>query len=137
MEVRVLSSAPTQYPAMELKQNPNRGNYWIEHYDAGTLRINQQDYHHSIILSPRQLIAWPPQNLAALEAAHFDAIAALKPEIILIGTGEQQRFLAHELLVPFLEQQIGVEVMATAAACRTFNLLSSEGRNVVAGLLIT
>lgn len=90
----------------------------------------------SLILSPRQLIRdWAPLHVTELLATHLEAIAALQPEVILLGTGPHLEFPASEVLAVLHERQIGVEVMGTAAACRTYNILMAEGRNVAAGLI--
>ncbi|MFI4921978.1 MAG: Mth938-like domain-containing protein, partial [Gammaproteobacteria bacterium] len=91
----------------------------------------------SVILAPdRVLEDWPPQRFEDLEPAHFEAALALEPEILLIGTGATQRFLPGSLMAELSAKGIGVEVMDTAAACRTYNILLSEDRKVVAALLM-
>lgn len=90
----------------------------------------------SCIISPKQLIEdWAPNRLDELLAEHLQAIVALAPEVVLLGTGETLNFPAQEILAELTAQQIGVEVMDTAAACRTYNILMNEGRRVVAGLI--
>ena len=86
----------------------------------------------------------PPQTrmghfhlyVADLTETHFAMVAALKPEIVLLGTGARQQFPLPRLLRPLLTQGIGVEVMDTAAACRTYNIIMLEGRRVAAALLM-
>jgi uncharacterized protein len=82
------------------------------------------------------VLEWPPQRFEQLQAAHFDQLLALSPELVIFGSGARQRFAAPALLRGFFERRIGFEAMDTAAACRTFNVLVSEGRSVVAALLI-
>jgi len=138
VEVRVLFSAPnnTKTP-MQLTQNRNAGDYSIQSYTPGEIRIKDVSYTRSLILSPNQiLVDWPPQTIQSLESQHLDAILELNPEIVLLGTGEQQHFLHPELLANLMAKHIGFEVMHTTAACHTFNLLVSEGRRVVAGLIL-
>jgi uncharacterized protein len=90
----------------------------------------------SFILSPQHLIKnWPAESSEQLEAVHLEAIIALKPELVLLGTGPRLTFPSQQILMGLHEQRIGVEIMDTAAACRTFNILVSEGRFVVAGLM--
>jgi uncharacterized protein len=111
--------------------------YSIRAYDQGYVRINDQEVRRSVVVMPQQLVTdWPPQHFAALEVAHFEALLALQPEIVLLGTGGRQRFPAPGLLRPLLGQRIGVEVMTTAAACRTYNIIMAEGRQVAAALLM-
>lgn len=111
--------------------------YTIRAYDQGYVKINDHEIRRSVIVMPQQLVTdWPPQVFAALELPHFEALLALDPEIVLLGTGGQQRFPAPALLRPLLGNRIGVEVMTTAAACRTYNIIMAEGRQVAAALLM-
>lgn len=90
----------------------------------------------SIILTPQQFEHWTPTHIDELEAEHFDAVVALEPEVALFGSGDELHFPAAELMAKFYQAGIGIEVMDTAAACRTYNILVSENRNVVAALLM-
>ena len=109
----------------------------IRTYASGRIVVNQESYTHSLIVLPHQIVAdWGPQNFEALAPVHFDALAALTPEVVLIGTGQRQRFPRAELLTSLVTARIGWEVMDTAAACRTYNILMGEGRNVAAALLM-
>lgn len=90
----------------------------------------------SLIVSPEQLLTdWPPQTLAELQAEHWASVLALRPEVVLLGTGARLVFPPPAVLSACYQAGIGVEVMDTGAACRTFNILAAEGRNVVAALL--
>ena len=90
----------------------------------------------SFIVSPRHLLRdWAPTHIDNLNAEHFDAILELRPELVLLGTGSRLTFPSPQILSALHRQRIGVEVMDTAAACRTYNILMGEGRLVVAGLL--
>jgi uncharacterized protein len=71
-----------------------------------------------------------------LAEAHFEVIAGLEPEIVLLGTGGRQRFPRPSLLRSLLARGVGVEIMDTAAACRTYNIIMLEGRRVAAALLL-
>jgi uncharacterized protein len=109
----------------------------IRGYDSGEIRVGGQTYHRSIILTHERIIDnWRPQNKDELEAGDFELIRSLDTEILLLGTGPVLSFPSTTLTAPLLEAGIGVEVMDTAAACRTFNVLLSEGRPVVAALLL-
>lgn len=93
-------------------------------------------YPSAIILSAREVVAdWPVSSVEDLKIEHLEKILELAPEVVLIGTGKQQVFLPPERMMFFYERNVGIEVMATAAACRTFNVLVSESRNVVAALI--
>ncbi len=109
----------------------------IRGYDNGEIRVGDQTYKHSIILTHQRIIDdWRPQSKDELEAGDFELIRSLDAEILLLGTGPTLSFPSPALTAPLLEAGIGVEVMDTAAACRTFNVLLSEGRPVVAALLL-
>lgn len=98
--------------------------------------VELKEVQGSLIISPRHLIHdWPPMDIDGLLEEHLDALVELQPELILLGTGTQLQFPGAEILAPLHNRQIGVEVMDTAAACRTYNILMAEGRFVVAGLI--
>ncbi len=119
------------------KETTGRDTKVIRAYGPGRINVNDKLLSGSFILAPdRVLEGWPPQRFEDLEAGHFDAALALEPEILLVGTGATQHFLPPELLAKLSAEGIGVEVMDTAAACRTYNILLSEDRKVVAALLM-
>jgi uncharacterized protein len=78
---------------------------------------------------------WPVKSVAEIAEWHLEKILGLNPEVVLIGTGSRQAFLPPELMMFFHDRHIGIEVMSTDAACRTFNVLVSESRNVAAALI--
>ena len=90
----------------------------------------------SIVISPRHLIKeWPPISIDSLLAEHLGILTELQPEVVLLGTGHTLQFPEAAVLAEIHNQQLGVEIMDTAAACRTYNILMMEGRFVVAGLI--
>jgi len=98
--------------------------------------VELKEVQGSLIISPRHLIRdWPPMNIDSLLMGHLDALMELQPELILLGTGPRLQFPEAKILASLHNRQIGVEVMDTAAACRTYNILMTEGRFVVAGLI--
>lgn len=123
---------------MQLHQDDDpRDGYTILGHASGEVWINDVRLTASCVVSPRRLIRdWPPQRLEELAPAHLAQLAELDPELVLLGVGARLRFPAPALLQPLLERSIGVEVMDTAAACRTYNLLKGDGRRVVAALMI-
>ena len=109
----------------------------ITGYGPDWVRVNQQEFRRSLIVTPERLVTdWPPQTFGDLVEAHFAVIAELEPEIVLLGTGAHQRFPPSSLLRRLLERGVGVEIMDTAAACRTYNIVMLEGRRVAAALLL-
>jgi uncharacterized protein len=122
---------------MQFNLDSPHGQNTINNYQPGQITINQIIYKSSVIISPTQLItAWPPQQFAELTPDSFNPVLALNPEIIILGTGATHLFPPPELIVALIEKQIGFEAMNTGAASRTYNVLVSEGRNVVAALLL-
>ncbi len=109
----------------------------IRTYAAGRIVVNQETYTHSLIVLPQRIVAdWGPQNFDALAQMHFEALATLSPEVVILGTGRRQRFPRAELLAALVTAGIGCEIMDSGAACRTYNILMGEGRNVAAALLM-
>jgi uncharacterized protein len=120
-----------------LNLDENNAAYQIRAYQPGLIQINDATFTNSIILSPTQLIEyWQPQSATELSADSFTLILDMKPDVLLIGTGSQLVFLPVDLYGELINQGIGVELMDTRAACRTFSALSAENRNVVAALII-
>ena len=121
----------------QLDLDQNNANYQIRGYQPGLIQINEQMLTQSLIVTPSQLIEnWPPETIDALTAEHLKIIIGLKPDILLIGTGSKHVLLKTDIYGELLNLGIGVEVMSTSAACRTFNALASEDRNVAAALII-
>lgn len=110
----------------------------VRRYGDGYIVVNDDTVETSAVLTPDSLDTnWPPQAFDDLETGHLEALLDKQPDMILLGTGNSQHFPEPELLAPLYRAGIGVEVMDTGAACRTFNIIMSEGRRVVAALLMT
>jgi uncharacterized protein len=106
-------------------------------YGEGYLAVNHERYEHSVILATGQPVtAWDAERFETLARAHFEALLALRPEIVVFGAGRTLRFPPHELTQPLMQARVGLEVMDTGAACRTYNILVAEGRKVVAAVLL-
>ena len=98
--------------------------------------VNERSVHGSFILTPMELIEeWRPKTAAELLPEDFEPILALNPSLVLLGTGNQQCFPSAAAMAACLTRGIGIEVMDSAAAARTFNVLATEGRKVVVGFL--
>ncbi len=121
---------------MKFSEDPSEGGYLVQQYAVGRFVINDREITESLIVSPQRIIPqWPALSALALTAADLDPVLALGPEIILLGTGATQVFPPWEIFAEAFRRGIGVEVMDTGAACRTYNLLMSEGRRVAAALI--
>lgn len=121
---------------MRFTEDSSSGINVIRAYAGGELRVNENVYRGALILSASTLIAEPNiHNLEDLIAVEVSRILALEPELVLLGTGARQVFPAASFGAQFLRAGIGFEVMDTGAACRTFNVLVAEHRQVTALLL--
>jgi uncharacterized protein len=106
-------------------------------YGDGYVEVNGRRYASSLVVGAQSLVTdWPAASVGALTADHLAAILQLKPEIVIVGSGAKFRFPEPARLAPLHQARIGVEVMDTPAACRTYNILLGEGRNVVAALIV-
>ncbi len=90
-----------------------------------------------IITRGRLITDWPVSNFEELSAATMESVCRLEPELIILGTGSKLQFPTGEITRPIHEAGIGLEVMDTTAACRTFNVLSAEGRHVAAAVIMS
>jgi len=105
-------------------------------YGPGWIEINAVRHEGALLVQPEaDVVPWPVKAFDELTATDFEAIAALQPDLVLLGTGERQRFVHPRLIAALASRRIGLECMDTAAACRTYNILMTEGRRVLAALL--
>ncbi len=109
----------------------------ITGYGPGWLAVDAQTYERSMIVGARGLLEeWNCSKFEDLTPEHFAALAQLDAEVLILGSGKRNRFPPPAWLKPLMEKRLGLETMDTQAACRTYNILAGEGRNVVAALLI-
>jgi len=109
----------------------------ITGYGDDFIAINQQRYLTTMIVLPDQiLLDWSENTLQTLNTEHFDVLCQIKPEVVLLGTGVKHQFIHPKLYQALTELNIPLECMTTAAACRTYNILMSEGRNIAAALFL-
>ncbi len=121
---------------MPLAEDNISSRYSFHGYASDHVKINEQKYHSSLILSADQLIEpWPVNSVEQLQADHLQPIFDLQPDVVLLGTGERQVFPRMEIVGEFARLGLGLEVMDTGALCRTFNILVGEDRNVVAAVI--
>jgi uncharacterized protein len=121
---------------MKFSEDTGGNVHHIDAYTTGLIRIDGRDYHSGLGLTSGQLIEdWGPSTPDGLTTEHIAALLALEPEVILIGTGAHQVFPRAALIAQAHARGVGLEVMDTGAACRTFNILVGEGRRVAAGLI--
>ncbi len=121
---------------MKLDRDNTPGNL-IRGFAGGQLLIGHEIFRDPVIVTIDRIIAdWSPPDPTRLTLADLQTVLDLQPEVILLGTGTRQYFPPASLTAAILGQGIGIEVMNTAAACRTFNVLAGEMRRVAAALFI-
>ena len=122
---------------MKFERDEAQGRNTFTGYGEGYVEVNRRRYVASLVVSAERIVTdWPAASVESLAPDHMAAIAELKPEIVLFGTGARFTFPDQALLAPLYRAGVGVEVMDTPAACRTYNILLSEGRNVIAALIV-
>lgn len=122
---------------MKLHSSVTTGLLSITAYDEQHIAVNGRRLTRSFLLTPQRLVeGWPPASFDSLGETDLAAVAELGCPIVLLGTGPRQRFPAPALLRPLIERRIGFEIMDSHAACRTYNILMAEGRDVAAALII-
>jgi uncharacterized protein len=109
----------------------------VTRHERGRVWVGSTPYTRSVLVPwSGPVLAWEAAAFEALAAAHFEHLLALRPEVVIFGSGTRLRFAAPALLRALIDRRVGVETMDTAAACRTYNVLAGEGRAVLAALLI-
>jgi len=109
----------------------------VRAYVPGELRVGDTTHRGSLILTASTLIEpWRPTRMDDLQPADLEAIVALQPAVLLIGSGARQQFPDRAVLASLYTARIGFEIMDTGAACRTYNVLVAEGRDVAAALIL-
>lgn len=104
-------------------------------YGEGFVLVNNVRHEANLIVMPEHVLPWSAGGFAKLREEDFSELAAMQPEVVLLGTGACLRFPHPRLTRVFAGARIGVEVMDIQAACRTYNILMSEERKVAAALL--
>lgn len=111
--------------------------FFLRGADGASALVNDRRLTTSFLLSPDTLVeSWPVRDVAAMSPADLEPLFALSPELVLLGCGDRQTFPSAATLAACLSRGIGLETMTNAAAARTFNVLASEGRRVVAGFVL-
>ena len=110
-------------------------------YGPGWIGISNhgvaEKIERSMVLGSRgEKFDWSCSRFEDLTAAHFDQLAETRPELVIFGSGSKLRFAPPALMRVLMQKRIGMETMDTLAACRTYNILAGEGRQVIAALLI-
>jgi uncharacterized protein len=122
---------------MKLTLHDEEGIHLVRAYQPGRLTLTDRMISAAVLLSPSELITdWSFGDIAALDESHLEAALAWQPDVLILGTGEHQRFPPPQVIAHLARRGVGLEVMTTAAACRTYNVLAVEGRKVAAALVV-
>ena len=122
---------------MDLQLENDPLGYRVGSFVNNTVTIGAIRYTTSLIVTPEKVVCeWPPQHSGGLTIDDFETILALEPELILVGTGNALRFPDPAIFKVVICAGIGIDFMDSRAACRTYNILAAEGRNVAAGIII-
>lgn len=122
---------------MKLHHIPNQHYQTVTAYEQDSVEINAITFKHSLIVLPELApITWPVSHFSELLEQHFQTVAAFHPDVVILGTGTKQHFVHPQLIACLTEQHIGVECMDSQAACRTYNILMTEGRKVALALIL-
>ena len=112
-------------------------NVTIHRVEAGTITVGNQRLSENFALTAEEVFSdWQAPSIEELTEEDFEPLIASTPELILLGTGSKPQFPPRELVFSLARRGIGLEAMDTAAACRTFNILISEGRRVAAVMIV-
>ncbi len=122
---------------MALIHDRPEGYFFIRSCDARSVTIIDRSLHSSCLVLPDRVVEeWQVNDIDAFTEAVAQELAALKPELILLGTGKKLRFPSASSRSVLLQQRIGIEAMDNSAACRTYNLLADEGRYPLLALIL-
>ncbi|OYU42840.1 MAG: hypothetical protein CFE44_21725 [Burkholderiales bacterium PBB4] len=122
---------------MKFQPDTLPGTNVITRHGPGELWVASTRFATSLLVPwTGTVLPWAPSLPAELTDAHFEALLALNPEVVIFGSGARLQFVKPALMRSLIDRRIGVETMDTPAACRTYNVLVSEGRNAVAALLL-
>ena len=121
---------------MQFLKDSSENAYLITGLDTGAIRVNDEIVTASVVLSASTLERWPVIDVSEITDEHWNVVLDTQPQIILLGTGSKLIFPEPRQLKAAFDRQIGVEVMDTEAACRTYNLLVHESRKVTAALIL-
>ncbi len=122
---------------MKFAQDNQDEGYVITAYGDNSVSVNGKAFEQSLILANTEFSEnWGVVGIDQLAADHIEQVLSFNPELIIIGTGSRLVFPAVEIYSAIIKRGIGVDFMDTHAACRTYNILMSEGRGVVAGLIL-
>ena len=120
---------------MKFSEEHDNQQFTITGYDDHAIGINGQNITQGFIIAADHFNKdWQPRVFADLNPQHLETVFALQPEIILLGTGQEQQLPEKDVYLSLINSAIGFEIMNTQAACRTFTILTADNRKVAAAL---
>ena len=126
-----------EFDHMKFQPDSAEGVNTITRHDGDRIWVGSTPFAASVIVPwVGSVLPWDAASPAELTPEHFEQCLALNPQLVIFGSGSRLQFVKPALYRALIERRIGIETMDTAAACRTYNVLASEGRAVVAALLI-
>ena len=134
----LVCSLPIEYVfRMKFAEARTEGGHLILGYEPGRIVVDGRSYNEGLIVSPERIVrGWGPALATDLAEEHLCALVELDPQVVILGTGARQVFPGPRFYRAAIQRGLGVEVMDTGAACRTYNILVAEGRDVAAGLIM-
>lgn len=123
---------------MKFTEHRDSNVFAVKHYEANKVKVNQLIFTKSFFITQFSTEGdWPCDNIQNLTLERLDQILATKSEVIILGTGDKQVFPDPTFFAYCASKGVGLEVMANDAACRTYNVLTSEDREVALALILT
>lgn len=118
-------------------QDPNQSAFTINRYHSGEVIVNNTAHQKNLVIFKDSLEDWPVTSLEQLDTDALQILLDKKPELIVIGTGEKHLFPSRELVTQAGLAGVGLEFMSSEQACRTYNLLASDGREALLALILS
>lgn len=122
---------------MKFTEEKNSQGNLIRSYELGQVQVGDTMYQNNIIISPDRLLSpWPLERIEYLGTEHIETLTEGRPDLLIIGTGREHRWPDMAIVYEITALGIGCEVMNSASACRTYNVVAAEGRKVTAAIII-
>ncbi|GAB6070249.1 Mth938-like domain-containing protein [Thiomicrorhabdus hydrogeniphila] len=123
---------------MKFTEHRDSNVYAVKRYEPGLVKVNNLELTQSCYMTQTKVEeSWPCLSIDNLTTELLDSLLEEKPEVIILGTGEQQTFPEPKLFAYCVSKGVGLEVMANDAACRTYNVLTTEDRDIVLALIMS
>jgi len=121
---------------MKLHSTATQQYQTVTAYDSSGVEINLKRFTASLVVMPESApTPWSVSGFDRLTAENLATIDAMLPDVVILGTGQRQRFIHPKLTTALTARRVGVECMDNQAACRTYNILMAEGRRVALALI--